>query len=33
MTTYSSIPDWEISWTEETGGLQFMEVAKELDTT
>ena len=22
MTTYSSIPDWSISWTEASGGLQ-----------
>ena len=24
MTTHSSIPAWEISWTEEPGGLQSM---------
>ena len=24
MATYSSILDWEIPWTEEPGGLQFM---------
>ena len=24
MTTHSSILDWEIPWTEEPGGLQFM---------
>ena len=24
MATHSSILDWEISWTEEPGGLQFM---------
>ena len=24
MATHSSILAWEISWTEETGGLQFM---------
>ena len=24
MATYSSIPDWEIPWTEESGGLQSM---------
>ena len=24
MATHSSIPVWEIPWTEESGGLQFM---------
>ena len=24
MATYTSILAWEIPWTEETGGLQFM---------
>ena len=24
MATHSSIFDWEIPWTEESGGLQFM---------
>ena len=24
MATYSSIPAWEIPWTEESGGLQSM---------
>ena len=24
MATHSSILSWEIQWTEETGGLQFM---------
>ena len=24
MATHSSIPAWEIPWTEEPGGLQFM---------
>ena len=28
MATYSSIPAWEIPWTEEPGGLQSMGVAK-----
>ena len=32
MTTHSSILTWRISWTEETGGLQFRG-SKELDTT
>ena len=30
MTTHSSILAWEIPWTEEPGGLQFM---GESDTT
>ena len=33
MATHSSILAWEIPWTEEPGGLQFMGVAKELDMT
>ena len=32
METLSSI-SWEISWTEEPGGLQSIGVAKELDMT
>ena len=24
MATHSSVLDWEIPWTEEPGGLQFM---------
>ena len=24
MATHSSIPAWEISWTEEPGGLRFL---------
>ena len=32
MTTHSSILTWEIPWTEEPGGLQFMGL-KEWDTT
>ena len=32
MSTYSSILAWEISWTEESGGLQFLG-HKELDMT
>ena len=32
MATHSSILAWEIPWTEEPGGLQFMGVVKELDT-
>ena len=28
MATHSSIPAWNISWTEEPGGLQSMGVAK-----
>ena len=30
MATHSSLPAWEILWTEESGGLQFM-VSQELD--
>ena len=33
MVTHSSILAWEISWKEETGGLQSMGLQKELDTT
>ena len=33
MATHSSIPAWEIPWTEEPGGLQSMESQKELDAT
>ena len=32
MATHSSIPAWEIRWTEESGGLQFMG-SQELDMT
>ena len=32
MATHSSILAWEIPWTEEPGGLQFMEL-QEQDTT
>ena len=32
MATHSSIPAWEIRWTEEPGGLQFMG-SQELDMT
>ena len=33
MATHSSILSWRIPWTEEPGGLQSMEVTKELDVT
>ena len=33
MVTHSSILGWEILWTKEPGGLQFMEVAKESNMT
>ena len=33
MSTHSSILAWEISWTEELGGLQSMGSQKELDMT
>ena len=33
MATHSSILAWEIPWTEETGGLQYMWLQKELDMT
>ena len=32
MATHSSLPAWEIPWTEESGGLQSMEL-QESDTT
>ena len=32
MATHSTIPAWEIPWTEEAGGLQSMG-SQELDTT
>ena len=32
MANHSSIPSWEIPWTEEPGGLQFMGL-EESDTT
>ena len=33
MATLSNILAWEIPWTEEPGGLQFMGVTKELEMT
>ena len=33
MATPSSILAWEISWTEDPGGLQSMGLQKELDMT
>ena len=33
MVTHSGILAWEISWTEEPGGLQSMGLQKELDIT
>ena len=30
MVTHSSIQTWEIPWTEEPGGLQFMGLQKSL---
>ena len=30
MSTHSSILAWEVLWTKEPGGLQSIEVAKEL---
>ena len=33
MATQSSILPWRIPWTEEPGGLQSIELDKELDTT
>ena len=33
MATYSNILAWEIPWTGEPGWLQYMGVAKKLDTT
>ena len=32
MATHSSILAWEIPWTEEPGGLQYMGVTEESDT-
>ena len=33
IVTYSSILAWKIPWSEESGKLQSMRVAKELDMT
>ena len=33
MATPSSIPAWEIPWTEEPGGLQAIASQRESDTT
>ena len=33
MASHSTVLVWRIPWTEETGGLQFMGLDKELDTT
>ena len=33
MATHSSILTWEILWTEEPGGLQFLGVERELGMT
>ena len=33
MATHSSIPAWEIPWTEKSGGLQSMGVTKESNMT
>ena len=33
MATHSSIPAWEIPWSEEPGGAAVHEVTKELDMT
>ena len=33
MATHSSILAWEIPWTEQPSGLQFMGSQKELDMT
>ena len=33
MASCSSILAWEIPWTDKPGGLQFMGLQKELDTT
>ena len=33
MATHSSALAWEVSWTEEPDGLQFMGSQKESDTT
>ena len=32
MATHSSVPIWEIPWTEKPGGLQLTGSLKELDT-
>ena len=32
MATRSRMLAWRIPWTEEPGGLQFIEVVQELDT-
>ena len=33
MATHSSMPAWEIPWTEETGGLQSRGLTEESETT
>ena len=33
IATHSRMLAWGIPWTEEPGGLQFIEVVQELDTT
>ena len=33
IVTCSTILAWEIPWTEEPGGLQYMGLQKEMDTT
>ena len=33
MATHSSIPAWEMLWTEEPGGLQSMQSQKESEAT
>ena len=33
VATHSSRLAWRIPWTEEPGGLQFIKVVQELDTT
>ena len=33
VATHSSVLAWEIPWTEEPGGLQYMGLQKELDMT
>ena len=33
MATHDNILAWEIPWTEEPGGLQFMGLTKELEMT
>ena len=32
MATHSSILDWEITWTEEPGGLQYVGVSQKSQT-